>query len=51
MKNLLEESSNKFTIICKTCNRKNCRFEFTDSGNLLIVCDSCGNMFLIRRTK
>jgi rRNA maturation endonuclease Nob1 len=51
MKHLLDETNNRFAIVCKVCKRLNCDFEFTDTGNLIIFCPACGSTELVRRVK
>lgn len=43
-----EFDSQNFKISCK-CGRKDCDFEFTDDGNMVIVCKACGRTELLLR--
>lgn len=37
----------KFRIVCDICNRKTCCFQFTENGDLVIYCKSCGQTEII----
>ena len=45
-----EDDKPPFMISCK-CGRKDCYFEFTDSGNVVIFCPSCIETRLLFRVK
>jgi len=38
-----------FRIVCDVCNRKVCDFQFTEKGDIVVYCRSCGNTHLIHK--
>lgn len=42
MRTLPDQTDDTFTIVCLKCNRKSCKFTFTDDGDIMIKCHSCG---------
>lgn len=48
MRRLDKTKNGNFKIVC-SCGRKLCDFEFTESGNIVIVCKTCLNTELIKK--
>jgi len=49
MRNIMEETSNGFSIACHSCKRSNCNYEFTENNNLVLHCKACGKTNIIFR--
>ena len=46
----LSEFNERLHITCE-CGRKDCAFEWTDSGNMVIICKTCLTTVLLCRTR
>ncbi len=40
-----------FRIICDICKRQLCDFQFTESGDIVVYCRSCGQTKMIYKNK
>ena len=49
----LQEENNKqgFRIVCDVCKRQLCDFQFTEEGDIVVYCRSCGQMKMIYKSE